>query len=131
MREPQIIRTPAGEELAVLPRAEYMRLREAADMLEDVIAYDRAKERLARAEDELIPFELAQRLLEGANPVRAWRKHRQISARQLAAAAGIAPSYLSQIESGQREGTVSTMTAIAKALRVSLDDLLPADLRRD
>ena len=33
-------------------------------------------------------------------------------------------AYLSQIESGQREGTVSTMKARAEALKLSLDDVV-------
>jgi transcriptional regulator with XRE-family HTH domain len=43
---------------------------------------------------------------------------------QLAAQAGISTPYLSQIESGKRRGTAEVLTKIAKALQVTLDDIV-------
>jgi DNA-binding XRE family transcriptional regulator len=122
----QIIKTPQGERLAVLPMAEYQRLQEAAAELEDVRAYDEAKRRLATGEDELLPHEFMVRMVDGENPIRVWRDYRGLKMRELAEAAGISSPYLSQIESGDREGSFDTMRRIAEALKVSLDDLTPA-----
>ncbi|MGD9740415.1 MAG: helix-turn-helix domain-containing protein [Bauldia sp.] len=36
----------------------------------------------------------------------------------------MAQPYLSQIETGKREGTVDTYRRLARALRVSVDDLI-------
>jgi PHD/YefM family antitoxin component YafN of YafNO toxin-antitoxin module len=51
LRSPQIIRTPHGEELVVLPRADYEALVERADHeaedAEDVAIYDARKAELA------------------------------------------------------------------------------------
>lgn len=44
--------------------------------------------------------------------------------RQLAEAAGINAVYLSRIERGKRTGSARALDAIAKALRVDLDDLI-------
>jgi DNA-binding Xre family transcriptional regulator len=121
---PTIIETPKGERLAVISEAEYRRLREAAEDLADVRAFDRAKDRLAKGLDELIPFEIHKRLARGENPVRVWRAHRGLKVRELADHAGIRPAYLSQIEGGARRGKVSTLAAIAKALGVAIDDLV-------
>ena len=44
---------------------------------------------------------------------------------QLADRAGISPSYLSQIESGKRDGSFTTIAMIARALDIDLDDLAP------
>jgi DNA-binding XRE family transcriptional regulator len=41
----------------------------------------------------------------------------------LAAAAGISQGYLSQLEAGEREPTLSIAARLARALRISLDDL--------
>ena len=120
----QYIEAPGGR-LVVMPEQEFEALRDAAEMAGDVAAYDRAKARLEQGEDELIPFEITVRLLSGENPVRVWREYREMTAHNLAQQAGISNSYLSQIESGKREGTLSTMYALAKALRVTLDDLAP------
>jgi ribosome-binding protein aMBF1 (putative translation factor) len=123
MDSPQIIKSPSGESMAVIPLDEYERLQAAAEMLGDVKAYDEAKRRLAAGEDELVPAEIAERLLDGENPVRVWREHRGVKAQALAKKAAISAAYLSQIEGGQRDGSFETMRKIAEALQISLDDL--------
>ena len=123
MDKAQIIKTPQGERLAVLPLAEYERLQEAAELLEDVSAYDEAKRRLAAGTEELVPQEIANRLLDGESPIRVWREYRGLSGRALAEAAGVSAPYLSQIEGGRREGSFDTMRRIAETLKISLDDL--------
>ncbi|MBE0530547.1 MAG: helix-turn-helix transcriptional regulator [Rhodospirillales bacterium] len=122
----QYIDAPGGR-LVVMPEREFEALRSAAEMANDVAAYDRAKERLEKGEDELIPFEVTERLLTGENPVRVWREFREMTAQRLAEVAGISSGYLSQIESGRRDGTLTTMRALANALGVTLDDLSPPD----
>jgi transcriptional regulator with XRE-family HTH domain len=42
----------------------------------------------------------------------------------LAKASGIAQSYLSEIENGRKRGSVRALAALAKALRVDIEDLL-------
>lgn len=120
MNNPQIIKTAQGEELVVLPMAEYKELIEG---ISDVSAYDTAKESLSAGDDELIPAEFSERLMDGECPVRVWREYRGIKSKELAAAAGISPAYLSQIESGVRIGQGSTREVIANALNVTVDDL--------
>ena len=129
MSKLQIIETPQGERMAVLPIADYERLREAAETLADIAAAEDVLRKLETGEEELIPAEFGDRIIDGESPVRVWREYRGLKARELAEAAGISQSYLSQIESGEREGTFDTMRRIAEALRVTLDDLAPA--RRD
>lgn len=82
------------------------------------------RERLASGEEELIPAEIVDRLLSGENRLRVWREHRGLTVRALAERAGLAQPYLSQIETGRREGTVETYRKLACALSLSLDDLL-------
>lgn len=117
-------KTPSGDEMVVVPAQDYRELVEAAEMAEDVAAYDEIKRKLAVGEDELIPAEYVYRMLDGENPVAVWREFRGLSAKALAEAAGITPAYLSQIEAGKREGTVGTMKKIAEALKLTIDDLV-------
>ena len=112
-----------GQQAAVLPVAEYQSLLEKAEMLNDVSAYDKAKARLASGNDELVPAEIAESLLDGENPIKVWRKYRKLSQNQLADAAGISQAYLAQIETGKREGGISVYQTIAEILSVDLDDL--------
>ncbi|MFN2154399.1 MAG: helix-turn-helix domain-containing protein, partial [Anaerolineae bacterium] len=99
------------------------RLVEAAEMLRDVRAYDEAKQAIAEGE-ELVPSEVTYAIMDGAHPIRVWREHRGLTQQQLAKAAGISVPYLSQIESGKRQGSAEVLAAIAKELGLSLDDIV-------
>ncbi|XYD11570.1 helix-turn-helix transcriptional regulator [Methylobacterium sp. NMS12] len=120
----QTITTPTGERLVVLPEAEYAALVEAAEDGADRAAVVEFRRLYAAGEEELVPAAVVDRLLSGENRVRVWREHRRMKAGALAEAASIGQAYLSQIETGKREGTVETYRKIAEALRISLDDLL-------
>ena len=80
----------------MIRRDEYEQLRAAAD--ED--ATDAAIiQRVLNDPDEMwAPADLVRRIADGEHPVRVWRTHRGMTARALAAAAGIPSSYLSAIE---------------------------------
>jgi transcriptional regulator with XRE-family HTH domain len=51
------------------------------------------------------------------------RNHAQLSIRQLAEAAGVSNPYLSQIERGLRKPSAGILQQIAKALRISAEQL--------
>ncbi len=63
-----------------------------------------------------VPATVAHRIAEGQSPVRVWRESRGLKAIALARAAGISPAYLSEIETGKKDGTFRTMAAIARVL---------------
>jgi len=96
-------------------------LKHDSEMLEDIRAYDAAKAR----EEETFPAEIADRLIGGENPVRVLRDYRGLTQLQLAKAAGIGRPYLAELEAGRKQGSVSVLRAIAAALAVELDDILP------
>ncbi len=113
-----------GEDFVALSREAYERLVEAAKDAADSAAIARFEQRLAAGEEEFVPSAMVDRILAGENLVRVWREHRGLTVSALAEMAGIAQPYLSQIETGKREGTLQTMKKIAGALRVKLDDLV-------
>ena len=116
----QRITTPKGETLVMLSESEYERLVDLAD----VAIADRVMANVAAGRDEFIPSEIVDRLLDGENKVKVWRGHRGLSARELAEKAGLSASYISEIESGRKEGSISALKKIAEALRLDLDDLV-------
>lgn len=122
--EIQIIERDGKPEWAVLPYEEYLKLLEQAEMLEDIRDYDMAKAELERGEDELIPSEVVYAILDGENPIKVWREYRGLTQQQLADMSGISKPYLSQIETGKRKGATEILSAIAKALDVSLDEVI-------
>jgi DNA-binding XRE family transcriptional regulator len=123
MNKPNIIITPSGDRMVLIPFEEYERLIEAAEDAADARAIDEIKRRLATGEEELIPSEMVDRMIEGENKLRVWREHRGMSAKELADATGLAAAYISQLETGKREGTIETFKKIAAVLRVDIDDL--------
>ena len=120
----QFITTPEGERMVVIRERDYRALLEAVDDAEDLKAVHAFKERMKQGEEELLPAAMVDAILSGENRIRVWREHRSLTAVDLAKAAGIAPAYLSQIETGKRDGTVETYRKLAAALRVTLDDLI-------
>ncbi|HET9589492.1 MAG TPA: helix-turn-helix transcriptional regulator [Anaerolineales bacterium] len=92
-------------------------------MFDDIRDYDAAKAALEKGEDELIPSEVVFAILDGKNPVKVWREYRRLTQQQLADTAGISKPYLSQIETGKRTGTPEVLSAIARALNISLDEI--------
>lgn len=120
----QIIEKNGKPEWAVVPYEEYQRLVAEAEMLQDIRAYDEIKQALVTGDEELIPSEVTYALLDGENPLRVWREYRGLTQQQVADKAGISKPYLSQLESGQRKGTAEVLAGIARALNVSLDELV-------
>jgi len=63
-------------------------------------------------------------IIDGENPIKVWREHRGLTQLELAKTAVISPSYLSQIETGKREGTTAVLQSIARAMNLTLDDVV-------
>jgi DNA-binding XRE family transcriptional regulator len=111
-----------------LSRAEYEasldRLEETVDnnVLEVADAQERKLGKDAGRSDYL-PLELVELLCAGEHPVRVWRKHRGLTRETLAAAAGVAPSYLTEIETRKKPGSFDALAKLAAALNISLDDI--------
>lgn len=119
----QVIEKNGQIEWAVIPYPEYQKLLDAWEMLEDIRAYDEAKANI-EAGEELIPSKVAYALLDGKNPIRVWREYRGLTQQQVAEKSGISKPYLSQLESGKRNGTTDILKNIAQALHVGLDELV-------
>jgi DNA-binding XRE family transcriptional regulator len=120
----QIIERNGKPEWAVLPYEEYLQLLDQSELLEDIRDFDAINVAIERHEEELIPAEVVYAILDGANPIKVWREYRELTQQQLADTTGISKPYLSQIETGKRAGTTEILSAIAKALDVSLEELV-------
>ena len=111
-----------------LSRAEYEALMRRLEDAEDNAAVDRLEARIkaegfAAATADYLPIELMERLLAGEHPFRIWRAHRGMTREALAAAAGVSPSYLTEIETRRKPGSFDAMVKLAGALKVPLDDI--------
>jgi len=121
MSGPQIIRTPGGEELVVLSRAEYEALLERADHeaedADDIAIYDARK----AAGEGVLPPEVSAAILRGESRLKAIRNWRDETQLHLSFKTGIGQGYLSDLESGRRTGTPETIAKLAQALSVPAD----------
>lgn len=107
---------------ATVTRAEFDAVLERIEDLEDALYLQSAE--TDRSDRDYLSVDLVERLVGGESPVRLWREHRGLTVRALADLAAIDPSYLSQIETGKKPGSVKALRALAAALRVTLDDLV-------
>ena len=121
----QIIEKNGKPEYAVVPIDEYNLLLEKAEELDDVTAFDKAIYELEVGQDELVPADIAKRLVSGKeSSLKVWREFRGMTQEQLAELAGISQGQVALIEGRKREGKVSVLKGLANALNVDLDDLV-------
>jgi DNA-binding XRE family transcriptional regulator len=111
-----------------LSRAEYESLLDRIEDAEDKAAIDRLEGRIARmgfteATKDYLPIQLVERLTAGEHPIRVWRAYRGMTREALAEKAGVAPSYLTEIETRKKPGSFDAMIKLAAALGISLDDI--------
>jgi DNA-binding XRE family transcriptional regulator len=119
----QIIEKNGKPEYAVIPYADYLRMLAFMEDKADARVVAEFYDSYAAGLEPLVPAEILRRELEGEPPMKLWREHRGLTQQALADQAGISKPYLSQIESGKRQGTVETLAAIARVLNVPLEFL--------
>jgi DNA-binding XRE family transcriptional regulator len=127
MSKVQFIKTPGGEELAVLPKSEYQRLAALA-VDEDAGAAQlvhRARAAVASGHEVILPKAVVDRLASGENVIRVLREWREMTQVELAVSIGITQGYLSELEAGKRKGPVALHLKIARALGIPIELLLP------
>jgi DNA-binding XRE family transcriptional regulator len=120
MGKPQIITSPSGEELVVLPRRDY------EDLLDTAVAR-KADAALAADREELLTTAETAALLAAPAPLAFWRKKRGKTQTELAAAIGVSQNFLSDIERGKAKGDVGLYAKLAHSLDVSIEDLVPEE----
>ena len=130
MGELQIIRTPSGDEMVVLSRAEYEALLATAEeVLDDAEDLAIARRRWGEwnATGRLVtPPDVARMILDGHHVLEAFRNHRRISIDDLAQRAGIEPSRIRAIEAREMVGDTQTMDALADGLAIDRVWLSPS-----
>lgn len=124
MNKPQIIKTETGEKMVVLTERAHDALLARAG---DKAAEDRMTVRIVNeaSGETALPLEVWDAMADAPSPIGPLREHRGIKQPDLAEDVGCTQAYLSYIESGAKPGSVKILRAIAKALGVKLDDVVP------
>lgn len=108
----------------ILPINEFEEMQKKLEELADIKEYDAIKKSIAQGETELVPDAIVTRLLDGENPIKVWREYRGLKQKELAEKIDITPAYLSQIEKGEKSGSIDIFKRLAEELNVDLDDLV-------
>jgi hypothetical protein len=114
----------ARGEVAILPRKDYEALvAKAAESDEDkgtgrLVAQGRDA---VAAGAPLLPKEVVDRLAKGDNPVRVLREWRDKPQEYISFKTGLSQGYISDLETGRRNGTTAALRLIADVLKVPLD----------
>ncbi|ESX85901.1 helix-turn-helix transcriptional regulator [Mesorhizobium sp. M1148] len=120
MNAPQIIRTSTGEELVVIPKADYEALLHAAEEARedaaDVAIYDERKAEFKT--EKPLPAEVTMDILRGSSRLKALRNWRKLTQGEFADAIGVSQGFLSDLESNRRKPSAQTSTMLSKALDV-------------
>jgi DNA-binding XRE family transcriptional regulator len=118
MGKPQIITSPSGDELVVVPRRDY-------EDLVDALAARKVEEALAAGREELLSAEETAALVAAPTPLAFWRNKRGRTQAQLAAEIGVSQDFLTDLEHGKTQGDVAVYARLARCLDLSIDDLAP------
>lgn len=119
----QVITTPGGERLVVMPEAEFEALLDAAEENADRLAMGEYERRLAGGEEEQVPLAVVDRILGGENLVLVWREHRKLTREDLARRSGVPLNEIAGIEAGRTVGGEAVLAALAGALGLAVEDL--------
>ena len=107
-----------GKKAVILALKDYQKIQNQLEELEDIKSYIQHKEH----PEDTLPFELVQDLLDSNNSkVKLFRQYKGLTISELAKAAGITESYLSQIENFRRKGTVDIYKKLANILDIDMD----------
>lgn len=122
----QFIRSPGGDEMAVLPRTDYEALlaRAADEDIGTARIIDHSRKAIAEGREVVLPKTVVDRIAAGENRIKVLREWRGMIQGEVAVAVGITQNYLSAIETGARRGPAELQAKIARALGVPLDLLV-------
>jgi DNA-binding XRE family transcriptional regulator len=127
MNAPQIIKTSTGEELVVIPKADYEALlhaaEEAAEDAADVAIYDERKAALGT--EKALPADVTIDILRGSSRLKALRNWRNLTQAELASAIGVSQGFLSDLESNRRKPSAQTSAMLVKTLDVPAEWIEP------
>jgi DNA-binding XRE family transcriptional regulator len=116
-----MVHVPEGDFLEIARKLDFL---EEQERLEDEEAAAAVAWDLANPQ-EYLPEDVALRIINGENPLRVYREYRGLTQVELGARAGRTGATVSEIETGRKRGSITTLRALARALDVDVDDLLP------
>lgn len=110
--------TVDGNDMVIMPKSEHDALVQKLDIIVE-------KRRIEKERENGIPHTYFHRVLDGENAIKVYREWRGLTQKQLADKIGTSQSYVGNMENGKRKGDIILYANLAKALEVSIDDIVP------
>ncbi len=76
-----------------------------------------------------VPLQVVKAKLDGADPLKAWREYRRITQAELASRSAVARDLIAQIETHKKQGSITTLDRLARALSIPIEALIAEGLR--
>src|SRR4051794_38410070 len=114
--EPQRFTAPDGTEMVVLRAQDWERLRAFAEDEEDMREASATAARIDAGEGTVPGDVVHLMIVDGLNPLAAWRRYRGFSQAELARRAGLSQVWVNRIEAGGGYGSRATRRKLADAL---------------
>jgi DNA-binding XRE family transcriptional regulator len=119
-----LLKTPAGEELVLIARADFEALRAAAEDAGDATVHAKTMAALARGGQTTLTAEEVKAALAAPTPLAFWRNKRGLTQKALAQRTGVSQSYVADLEAGRRKGDPALFKRLAVALGLRMEDLV-------
>ncbi|MCJ2046618.1 helix-turn-helix domain-containing protein [Methylobacterium sp. J-078] len=118
-------KTPSGDPIVILPEADFERLVALAEDATDARTLQASRNRLASGADEALSESDLDALRRAPTALAFWRARRGVTTTTLASLGGITEAVLSAMERGERTADTIVYRALAGALGVDPEDLIP------
>jgi len=112
------------KEYAVVPMDDYMLMSSLKEDYDNVLSIAKAKQEIAQGDDELIPFEIIEKLASGESKLKVWREYRGLTPKELSEKTKISVSVISKIENNKQSIDLAKMKKLVAVLSLDYDDLL-------
>ena len=96
----------------------------AAAHAEDAKFAARLEAERGRSVETSIPLEVVKAELDGTHPIRAWRDYRGWTQADLSAQSGVARDLIAQIETRRKNGSIESLSRLARTLGVPMEALI-------
>jgi predicted XRE-type DNA-binding protein len=116
--------TPGGEELVVLPRAEYETLVERAAELSELREAASAFAAADAGRDAGMSAADVEAYAASPSPLAFWLTRRGMTQAQLAARTGLSQAFVSKLAAGKTGASAANLKAVAAELGVDVDALI-------
>jgi DNA-binding XRE family transcriptional regulator len=91
--------------------------------IEAVLAHEEKVGKEVARRDYLTGDEM-KRILDDESPVKVWREKCGLTQRELAEQAMVSPSYLAEIETGEKPGSPAALRKLSRVLAIPMENLL-------